>query len=706
MKLLQRFIPLVFILTTALSSFAGFAQSRNPEEVRAEYDQFLRRLGYEDYSAQIRGLLDSGKVTSEKQRKSLEYNQKRYEIINHSRELAVRLMIALEKIKDPKKRDLFIGRALELTARCIDLQPGNPEKEIPTEIKNLPAKQREAALKEHISHFIASKILQQTTEVTSNFIETLNGASSVESLAETLAKNQSWNPELETTAKEFWEIHKLVQEVVSFMWLDSTMGQTSFLGRALALSLRRYEFFHKDSKITLPLQKKLELRDLDLGNFVGTTLSIPDEFGRRQLFNVRTGDRVFERTRELEAAQITNGAIPHWGRVWFAAQRGLIGTFSAMFWPSGEMAAAKLSPGQMLRLKASSTHYGSYGVSHIGTAWVPEDPETGIKTTWALDIYPGGIRQVGIMDAFALPGIFMKIAFARDNPEKLWDLAHAQIEARKDHFSGRFAYEKDGYWEVLWNSDVKLLQDGGSSLLVKWPVMISREEFVKLHSIPRERAKEWYSQVMTRLTDHIRHFYLTQNGTEFSYGFSDKAGELYCASTYCVGMMQSSGVDPQLKKDQYNPVILTLAKVSRWKIFKNIKALEALHNLDIDQPRIVTPVGLAVADTIDKVNIVRFPTMTQEEQMASLTDPAKAPMNTSLFQRWQGILSILANRYPKTSSEIHPDEELIELVKRAMEGNSQMQIKSAHTLLSSGSHGLGRSALGRCVRLVRSLSLN
>ncbi len=685
----------------SLLSFSLSAADLSPEQIekiQIEAERFLKVLGFDDYVAMIQNSLDTDKSLNDVQRESLESNKKRYEVINSARKLAIKLAVALERHHGTKDEKEFLDTALWLAARGLSLQPINPDTEFPAEVENLPESKKADAKKKSVVGDMSNKILAQTYATTSNFVHTLQLTSSIEDLLKVVDNQGQFTPEEKAQAKEFLEIRDLVKDNIKFMWLDSTLGQTRFMGRALVLVIEAFSRRHPELNLHSRLIEAARLQGYDLSNFVGDVLHIEGLGGKIHKHRVRTGERIFERTREGEAAQIVAAAGPHWGRWLFAYWHGLIGTLRGMIYPAGEGVAPKdLSVPQRLRLWISGLRSATRGVSHIGTAYVAKDPVTKIKVAWGLDNYPGGVRFIGIMDAFAQPGVFMKAGFAYDDPYKLWDLLHAQVEKRKK-------IDPDGYVEALWASDLPYTDANGKIIdasKVKWPTMISRENFKRLFAIPREQAKEFQKEILALIAEHIRVHMMTKQGTRFSHGFNDLPGELYCASTFLVAGMQAVGVDFQLKPDQFRPLIKWLARLSHTKYFKNIKIFDSLRDLNIDQ-RIVAPNGLAAADSIGGLKLIRYPKMTSTEQARSLSRTILNPMDSKAFgATLEG--SIILTRFLKQSGDIdlmrlEIDDEIAESVISAIESNFTKHQKF-NNVLASGARG-GHSVLDTCTRAI------
>ncbi len=687
-----------------------YAQSASAADERFSdeaTEAFLRRMGFEDYSKIIANNL-ANQVTAglpDAPREVLEDNQKRYEVVNAARRVALRLAKILRSDTISAERKVERDAQLcELVARAIGLQPTNGDVEFPPYIDNIEDEdKRTEARMNYVGRIVTKEILLQSKATTSNFIKVLYGEEKARDFLNGLYEGGDFSEADKEFGKELLELEADIQHLITFMWLDSTLGQTRYVGRAMALVMARYAILKEDKKLMKTLEDAVALHGHDLDNFITNKAKMKDVNYNEVTIELKNGDRIFERTREKEAAQITAAAIPHYTRWFFAYRHGLIGPLRAMAYPIGEDIAPKyLTTFQSIRLWAATRRTTTRGVSHIGAAWVPEDVETGLKTAWALDNYPGGIRLGGIMDAFSQPGVFMSFAMARDDAYKLWDLAHAQIEKRKE-------IDPDGYVEALWESDLKTLDSKGrikSGKKAKWPTLISREEFVRLHSIPRERAEEWYAEIMKRAMDHIRITFMTEMGVNFAYGFGDKPFETYCSLTYLLSVMQTAGFDIQKRPDQFRPSVWLLAQFSHTALGKKIGALKAFRDLDTDQ-RIVSPSGLAASPTIGIYEYVRFPKMDQFEQARSLSRSVVLPLSDALAKNWVESSRILRARVGELGGEQEvrvgqDEEELFETTIRQMAGNSEKRLKSDRAGVASGGRG-PRSFLDRCVDQIASL---
>lgn len=579
---------------------------RTPDElkgVQKDIREFLFRIGFENYSEMAQESIREQRYVNEIGRQTLVDNERRYQIINSGRELAVTIMAELkDRLQDNRSRD----RVLELTARMLALQPENPPTEIPARIKNEkdPAKRTEA-YERYVLDVSRQQMESTIKKIVSDIIETIYGEANADRLqSEEVASTE----EGRAFQSQVEKIEKLVMNYVKRMYLDPMVGQTRFFGRALAATLVRESVLQEDPSIKKDLAAVLKSHNLELENFVGNTIVVNTDEGKEKV-TVEDGSLLYNRSYGVEAAAIAWSSEPH--NTERGKKLGLIGKVtSVLFQVEGDAVYDGMSFLERLKAKLSQKLFLNKGFSHVGYANVLEDEQTGVKMLWALDNYPyphdykeGGVRISGLED-FGGAGHFGRLGVAKYDHKKFWEFAQSTVKNR-------------GYEETAWESFSPQVNEKGDIVRVDnpprddWKVEIDRAEFERLHSI--ENPNAWYKEWAKRTTTEMRRGMMTQKGVFFNWvdkGFYYKGGT-YCSQLGVVASMVATGIDMQKEYDHLIGAVAFLQRIGKWAKEKGIKWLyenqAVMNTLGIDlSKRIVAPSGLATQDFVEDVKTYNY----------------------------------------------------------------------------------------------------
>ncbi|MBI2606075.1 MAG: hypothetical protein HYW49_08350 [Deltaproteobacteria bacterium] len=671
-------LPLLFVTLVGFTAPA-VTQAKEPPNYRAlqkDYRQFLMRLGFEDYSNMVRENRKRNTGAGAASEYVLKFNQGRYGIVNFSRELAILLALKLEQAEGAEAAALK-EKLARLTARLFSLRPMEPPTKFPDSVLSVKASELEEAKIQYLVDVTKQNIREHTDTVLSDLYETLYGE---EALKTTLATE---GPTKEALLKELHRIRGLVERIVEFTYLDSELGQTRYLGRALATSLIRHARLRGDAEFEKTLKAAVKREGLRLENFVGDTLSFTDKDGRTHRLKIENGDFLNERSIGPEAGEITWGARPGLSNTLRAARMRLLGNIWGLILPKEDFESAQLGAVDYARMRLSEKRFATKGFSHVGMANVLEDAETGIKMTWALDNYPnameGGIRISGILEQFAPAGEYMRLGVSRYDPKKFWDFAQSQI---KEH----------GHQEIAWIGEKEFLDEDGETIETArsepdpWKTTISKEEFERLHSAPRSQAAEWYREVMRRTTDHIRHKMLAEDGVGFAYGFSNYKGRLYCSLTVLMASLQATGLELQPVQDRWN-IIMRVMKLFNAGPVKDM-------NLDV---RIIAPSGFLWQPLVDKKYFVEYPYMTPYERARAIMSPQILAMNPKMTRLLSKLVE--AAGIDETRIAVYEDE-LMEKIEASLQGEITKRQKSAATSQHAGAPSTS-GYVSACSRLLK-----
>jgi hypothetical protein len=490
----------------------------NPEVFDGN-SEFLKKLGFRDYSATIAESLSARGLT-ESQREVLTFNRERYQVFNAARDLASAVMGAVAEQGYSKKS---LSRASELAARLLALQPLEPPATLPAEI----ARQKKDKITDWLSRVTAQKLRAQSEMVASDVVGVIA-------------------PDGKVDEKTALQVKAWVDKVLLTAYTDAEIGQTRYAGRALAASLVRYSRAEGKPSVEKELSEKVRERGLYLENFVGDTLVLKNRGHEAKRVKIENGDFLGERSGGREASEITFAVRPPLS-LWFKARKEhLLGSMTGLW--ANPKAFPKIVRGQPVRnsLKMGVWRFKKWlaskpalqlGYSHVGMAQV--ERADGVAMTWALDNYPnageGGIRKIGVAEQFAENGPYLRLGVSRLDPHKTWDAFQKQARA--------------GYQETVYSSE------GG-----EWPNLATREDFEAARETPRTAAP-FLLYKMNQAATAVLEEMMTRFGVGFAYGFNNEIWKAYCSATMMLAHKMGSGFEVQDKQDHWHPVVTLMKKL-------------------------------------------------------------------------------------------------------------------------------------------------
>lgn len=606
----------IILSTTFANALSGAALETEKKKIEG----FLVNLGYEDYSSMMKANLAKGnfvhKHAEDKAKTVLVEQIKVYQIFNDSRNLAVDL---LGLLKDDKMNSSEAAIALTaFTVQMLKNGPLKPEIDFPESLKS----------DDEVWHFAwqkaEEKIQRHTLHIAADLVNVLfNKEDELK-----FANDPNSFPGKKV---EFKKARAAMSRIVKFMYLNSALGHTNYLGKALAAGLLREDAINGNKKFETALREKLSQNGLYLENYVGTTLKVTNDEGVISDIEIKNGDFILERSYGMEAWQISFAARPSssfsttkffpyvYNNAALALKKGLMGIPGGNFIhkDDDEENLAGITPMQqkiyenlkekspflakqfiedtlpkleVKKQELTTTKLLNLGVSHAGMAMVKTDPETKISMTWALDVYPnaglGGIRIMDILAQFAREGHYLRFAVSRHSPEKFYSsVTGNQLYTKNYNF---YTGEKEEKEPVLWNT------------------FLSSSEYADLIARGAKNPQAWYDEVMRKSTDHIISEFLGK-GLGFSYGFKNAPGQAYCSQMVALSGMQSSSTDFQNKHDTWDMLMQKMKADGH----------PAAKNIDTDL-RIIAPAGFMWQDDIvdpKSISIVNYKILENELEM-------------------------------------------------------------------------------------------
>lgn len=524
------------LLTLSLAA-PVFAQTAGSPTVQSDYREFLIRLGFRDYSSEALATLESGAEIGPVQRRVLRFNADRYTIINSARELTAILMAEGLRVRPAHEQTEFLSRLAEVTARTLALQPLQTPDEFPPSIESIKdGAERDAAKKRWLDTVLKQQMQKTSMDLISDIATTLYGEDAVRQAV------TRKDPEFLSRLKV---LEAYVHDYVAATYADPDIGQTRFLGRALAASLVRFARLNNLPQVEAALEKAVLERGLSLKNFISNQWTFVDHEKKARTLQIQNGDFLMENSHGKEAWSMTTAIVPTGirNRV-HAFMASLYGNWIlAPFMPNEEKLLQKIERGDKISLRERFAYYllqlpiTRRGYSHAGMAQVNHDAQSKISMVWARDLYPnaglGGVRFMGL-ESFAHDGKTQNFGVARYDARKFLAWAERQSSKR-------------GYQETVWES----LKVGSRSEAIEYKTNISADDFKSLISRPSSQATEFMNDVHTRVLNQFDSFMTGKNALGFVQG-RNVYGMANCTEGIVLAYLMGANIDPQSRMDRWS----------------------------------------------------------------------------------------------------------------------------------------------------------
>ncbi len=608
----------LLLLSLALfpqSSLAAPKSSIATEQIQGEYQDFLTRMGFKDYSAEIAANRKQKTGIAPTSDAVLAAAQERYTIFNSSRDLAVELVAGLAQHPEDK---ILREKLVDFTAQMLKLRPALIDQPVPPEIQSITNDERkEKKLFEFAAKEESQIMKKHTAAVAAGALDVLGfDAKNIEKLDRLQKEGKTLTAAQAAKAAQIETVTENVAKVVSFTYLDAEMGQTEYLGRAMALALTKVARDTRDPTLEKELRNAVRKQDLHLENFVGDKLMMPNEAGKPVRIPVRNGAIILERSDGPEAARLIAASRPPWSRLLDAIRLRLRGHWIALVLEPGDTVSTE-APSLVTRIRRvlGATPFATRGYSHVGMANVLKDPATGISTIWALDNYPhdngkagGGIRVIGV-EQFAQPGPYVRLGVKNMEPKAV--LAQAKNQAFNEEIWQTYELEPEGFGE-----DLRPLKNAAKKPAA-WKTKVTPEEFARIKNVPMSRAKTWFEKTMQQATEYMRGPMLTAHGIGFNDSYGNVKGWAFCSQTVQMAIGQSTGIEIQPVHDRWDGLV---------------RVLDAFHSkatapLGVSDPRTrtVAPGGLVWGTPDGDFHQVTYPDMDPLDRAKAHFSPMYAP---------------------------------------------------------------------------------
>ncbi len=565
-------------------------------------DTWLRDMGFRDFSAEIAEARRTQAAEVEAgdrlqiglspvSDQVMAFSQRRYQAVNEARELAT-------WIYDKTRGELNTSPELQkkvadFSARLLVLKPQELPDEWPSNVRT--AAEREA----YATRFISKQILSAAERVANDFMHTSYGTEKIRSL---LASPGT--PEHDAFQADLKEVRGKVLSYLTLMRMDTELGQSNYLGDAVALSMVRHS--RKKGVKDGPLETQMHAAALRYGAHLENSISaepiFKDRKGNPVVVKVNDGSFVYEHAGNKRAADIAFAARPGPIQSLKAYSKRLLGTALSrlLHWEEGKEPDQKTYWGRARRWLADRGLF-NHGVSHVGQAFHNTDYATGLVRVEVRDLYPdpvfGGERIISLGN-FAQEGSNRRLMVSTQDPKKLAAEFVRQVE--KANRPG-------------WKSTVSVYNPGSGTLEASatqrdWPVLFDRKEmreWVELAKKDPEAFARLYSQRSKKGWD-----YFLKQGVHFDTGFTDFLGAGYCSKGCVLAPKLTMGFDVE---PNHSHLAFPLSLLCRLGV-SGLKDLPTAK-------RIVAPVSLALQPTVGDVQIIDYPPVSSHERQLSRTEP-------------------------------------------------------------------------------------
>ncbi|MGZ3774279.1 MAG: hypothetical protein ACXVCY_09545 [Pseudobdellovibrionaceae bacterium] len=604
----MRLVKYITLIALSLTCFQTQAQ-------HSEYRDFLIRLGFKDYSAEIEKTLSSGKKISEVSREVLLQNKERYQIINDARELTANL---IESLGSNLNKSGVQETLIRLSTFLLSPHPLISLEKLPDNILKLKGNKDE---------FLKAR------EVYLVGLAHERAQSEKEYLLKILA---DLIPEMLSNSALFDNIDFYLTDYVSRDYSDLGLQQTRYWGRALVASLVRYSRMNVGSKLENKLSTTLRLHNIFLENFISNNLTYTNATKQTSTMTLYNGDIANEYSRGTESYQITVGVVPgDSANSKLAEKSNLLGKKRMLFsYPMEDeeaelklkaRAQQELTQSEKEKLDLISVNGNQEGFSHTGLVEIKKDLETNIQMSWIWDVYPsatlGGVRFIGA-EGFAFPANYQKIGFVHYSPAKFRKFYKNQIAQR-------------GFLPKVWKSYLSKLNRGENSAepvedrssFYEWSTHISKEEVFRLADNDSTDAKAWFEQeIAPRILNTVESYMTSAEALVFTTPFVNAQNMVYCSQLIVLAFLQGVNVDAEATFDSWSALT---------KMIKRLH-LPGTENIDLSR-RIIAPAGFAwQSQLVDNFSTVRF------DQTQS---PRSFDAKIKLLGNWNDVSPRMAGKY-------------------------------------------------------------
>lgn len=682
-----------------------------------EIREFMFDYGFDDKAQNVRNeMRKHPKAEHDLARTQQLENIKIFEGMNAARELSILFFSRVKgRLSDEKQLNLIN----DLIARALALQPKNmdrlltPEELVQVEkLRQLPEDSEEAIKAKNEQLYrkylpVFQRSIEETTRtLTSEFLSVMYGDNvsyylnpENDKIDRKDAVRWKVRQQIQNDAKKIFSLASQISERV---YMDTQVGTTRWLGRAMLLVLARLGEIAEPNKHYLKtkpltnLRKHLEYRSIDLEAFIGNKVSQMN--AEKKYVKVPVNDMDFAGyfSFNAEAGAIAYGWQP--GDTKRAKENGLIGSlFDAAAFIEEEALVKDGYTFFKKLLKASNRGgFGSLffgkdqkGISHIGyyrllgpprikeevrrtnskiqVVYVQDNFPSPVADTVGSMVRPGGARFTGV-ETFNDTAHDTKVWVAQINQVKMGQ--QFLEELNKLIAEGKYVKQKG---EVVFESHPLILDEKGEP---KLPEKKADGSFVdpndgwRMENDPKEviakkeeiesrlkaaRSEKEKSEIYTEFAVWLQHraglkmTEMIEKGTIFMW--ITPRGAYYKMATYCsqyypIAFLIANGFNPELVPDKGPPLTQKMNKFALWAE-KNMKKMPRFVQRMLKSYLQMGPVQTAV--TLNKLFRVFAPAGLFNQPYVDKSGLHKIPL---AFSGLSNILKTTANEFFERTPQV------------------------------------------------------
>lgn len=540
-------------------------------------DSFLKRMGFEDYSAQARKTLETTEDIAPVSKWALQLNEDKYETLNGSRKVGNFTYALLKKIT--RQSPEHFNRALTVLTRIMIQQ-----------LKRFPQFRLEPLSIGNTTGMTIAQMLElREVELSKRQIERYT----VEKINLVKAYLSIW-PDLDDDEKvnlTHW-LDEVFSDALWDTYRSGTHQQNRYLGRAIILAVVKYFRETGSHHLENKLASDLRTEFLFLENYIhGQYIQLNDD-NKYVTHIFKSGDIAFEYSHGQEAFFTSLVVRPQKKENQnIAAQYKLINDYkdATKFLDTKDYNTAidKKSLGLPLSFfnqRAYSEFWNmdyANGYSHCGLVEVRVDQQTGIKMAWIWDSFPGSHLDGGVRlmtpEGFSIVEKHLKLGVLRYDPKKVLSLFKEQISTR-------------GYQTEVWKGYKSITKTNSDKVTTPfllsneehfWPTKVDELTVKSWLLVTEKNAERWYQEIiLPRVFNRVRAYVNSPDAVIFAVGLVSAQSMLYCSQLIVLAFLEATNLDLQDEQDKI-PVF----------VHKLEDKIRNYINLNKDH-RVVSPNGL------------------------------------------------------------------------------------------------------------------
>lgn len=509
--------------------------SESEKAVYASTIQFLKRMGFEDFSEMARQTLATNPDLSEMKKTLLIENQSKLDTINSARDLSAFIITrASNRTNDPR----LIENLGQLTARALNLGIKGLPDELPPEIANIKdSKEKDIAAEKFIRQYLEAAANQTVNDFRSDIMSVLYTVDEARELD--LRQDEKFLAD-----KQY--LTELIQRIVLKKYTEFELSQARFFGRALTLTILRWARLNQRSDIERTLEKITLEHGEALSNFTTDQyiLSTRNKKQPMQKISLQSGDLLMNYTLSQEENNSDIRYYPSgWTEKFIQFVRLHLGFQLNRHWlPLEQHILQKQMRGEKLTLRERAFNYifnlpvYRRGYNTVGIVDIKVDAETGLKSAWIYrantNSVAGGIQVEDIRN-FIPPGFSERIGHFRFNVNAL--LENSKTESGESLFSHGAS--------LSLNAEAKVAH---------FPAQFQSEDFAQLEQLVIEKNNDQILRetIAPKVIGVMKNMMVGQDVVGFNWGALAEKGLISSPQAVWVAYATGAGLQTQTAPDQ------------------------------------------------------------------------------------------------------------------------------------------------------------